>query len=135
MHFELLLQRKAVIGWETILPVLLGRVWIYACAKSEFLLMCTQRAFPSGDNHGVRKHSQSVLTTCSQLPRPSFPAVVCMSVVGGHGKSGETEPIRQNCRRIRLANYVLFLSASPRFFFLNNIHILSGAPPGSVPIK
>lgn len=97
--------------------------------------MRTQRAFPSGDNRGVWRHSQSVLTTCSQLPRPSFPAVVCMSVVGGHGESGEAEPIRQNCRKRRLANYVLFLSAS-HDFFLKNIHILSGAPPpGFVPIK
>lgn len=58
-------------------------------------------------------HMQPDATTTLPALLPS-PAVV--SVVGGDGKSGETEPIRQNCRRRRFANYVLFLSAFPGTF-------------------
>lgn len=87
-----------------------------------FPLMCTPSAFPlqghvwSWETSSIcLNHMQPETPPSSQLPLSS-PAVVCMSVVGGDGKSGETEPIRQNCRRRRFANYVLFLSAFPVTF-------------------
>lgn len=67
------------------------------------------------------------------LPVPLHPpAVVWKSVLGGDGKLGETGPIRQNCRRVRSANYALFLSA---FSVTLGYTDPSWHSPGSAPIK
>lgn len=77
-------------------------------------------------------HMQPDATTSFLRPQLLSPAVVCMSVVGGDGKSGEMEPIRQNCGRMRFANYVLFLSPlSVTLGYTDSFWHSSG----SVPIK
>lgn len=76
-------------------------------------------------------HMQPDASTSLPVPLLS-PAVVCMTVLGGDGKSGETEPIRQNCRRVRFANYVLFLSVfSVTLGYTDSLW----HSPGSGPIK
>lgn len=96
-----------------------------------FLWMCTQSAFPFW-GHVWSQETSSICpthvppdaTTALQSPFPS-PAVV--SVVGGDGKSAETEPVRQNCRRRRFANYVFFLSVFPVTFRIHRFFL--GPPP------